>query len=94
MSDPNFARAARLARLPGLLAERILVLDGAMGTMLQRARLVEADYRGSTFTDIAGDLKGNHDLLCLTRPDVVRGVHAEYLAALSLLHISEPPRPS
>ena len=52
-----------------------------MGTMLQRARLVEADYRGTTFTDIAGDLKGNHDLLCLTRPDVVRGVHAEYLAA-------------
>ncbi len=81
MSDPNTARAARLSRLPGILADRILVLDGAMGTMLQRARLVEADYRGTTFVDIPGDLKGNHDLLCLTRPDVVRGVHAEYLAA-------------
>ena len=81
MSDPNAARAARLARLPELLSERILVLDGAMGTMLQRARLVEADYRGSHFADLPGDLKGNHDLLCLTRPDVVRAVHAEYLAA-------------
>jgi 5-methyltetrahydrofolate--homocysteine methyltransferase len=81
VSDPNAARAARLARLPLILQDRILVLDGAMGTMLQRAQLVEADYRGTHFADIPGELKGNHDLLCLTRPDVVRAVHAEYLAA-------------
>ncbi len=81
MSDPNAARAARLARLPDILARRILVLDGAMGTMLQRERLVEADYRGDRFAAHPAELRGNHDLLCLTRPEVVRGVHAAYLAA-------------
>ncbi len=75
------ARAARHARLPTLLAERILVLDGAMGTMLQRAGLVEADYRGERLADHPSDLFGNHDLLALTRPDVLRGVHDAYLAA-------------
>jgi 5-methyltetrahydrofolate--homocysteine methyltransferase len=81
LTDPNFTRMARLQRLPALLDERILLLDGAMGTMLQRAGLVEADYRGTRFADSPRDLKGNHDLLCLTRPDVVREVHAAYLAA-------------
>ncbi|HET9133771.1 MAG TPA: homocysteine S-methyltransferase family protein, partial [Gemmatimonadales bacterium] len=81
MSDPIAARVARLARLDQLLNERILVLDGAMGTMLQRAHLVEADYRGARFRDHPSDLRGNHDLLCLTRPEVVRDVHAQYLAA-------------
>ncbi|MES1259337.1 MAG: methionine synthase, partial [Gemmatimonadota bacterium] len=80
MTDPNQARVARLQRLPELLRERILVLDGAMGTMLQRAGLVEADYRGTQFAGATRDLKGNHDLLCITRPDVVRDVHAAYLA--------------
>ena len=81
MTDPNPQRAARLQQLPTLLRERILLLDGAMGTMLQRAGLTEADYRGDRFAASTGDLKGDHDLLCLTRPDVVREVHAAYLAA-------------
>ncbi len=81
MTDPDRKRVERLQRLPALLRERILVLDGAMGTMLQRAGLVEADYRGDHFANSTRDLKGNHDLLCLTRPDVVGDIHAAYLAA-------------
>ncbi|MDX1592821.1 MAG: methionine synthase [Gammaproteobacteria bacterium] len=64
-----------------LLARRILVLDGAMGTMIQRHDLGEADYRGARFADHGIDLKGNNDLLCLTRPELVRDIHAAYLAA-------------
>jgi len=67
--------------LPGLLEQRILVLDGAMGTMVQRFRLTEGDYRGERFRDHAKDLKNNADLLVLTRPDVVRDIHEGYLAA-------------
>ncbi|MCC6623287.1 MAG: methionine synthase, partial [Deltaproteobacteria bacterium] len=67
--------------LEALLDQRILVLDGAMGTMLQRHGLVEADYRGQRFATHLKDLRGNSDILNLTRPDVVRGVHAAYLAA-------------
>lgn len=65
-----------------LLAERILILDGAMGTMVQQYHLEEADYRGERFADWKGqDLKGNNDLLVLTRPDVIREIHAKYIAA-------------
>ncbi len=64
-----------------MLAQRILILDGAMGTMVQKHQLVEADYRGSRFADHAKDLKGNNDLLSLTRPDVISNIHAAYLAA-------------
>jgi 5-methyltetrahydrofolate--homocysteine methyltransferase len=78
---PQDRRSARLKRLPALLAERILVLDGAMGTMIQQHHLDEAGYRGDRFADWPTDLKGNNDLLTLTRPDVIRGIHAEYLAA-------------
>jgi len=67
--------------LKRLLAERILVLDGAMGTMVQRHKLTEADFRGERFKDHPRDLKGNNDVLVLTRPDVIAGIHAEYLAA-------------
>ena len=74
-------QADRSAELRDLLAQRILILDGAMGTMVQRHELVEADYRGQRFADHAKDLKGNNDLLSLTRPDVIGGIHAEYLAA-------------
>jgi 5-methyltetrahydrofolate--homocysteine methyltransferase len=74
-------RSARLARLEALLAERILVLDGAMGTMIQGHRLAEPDYRGARFADWPVDLKGNNDLLTLTRPDIIRGIHAAYLEA-------------
>jgi 5-methyltetrahydrofolate--homocysteine methyltransferase len=75
------SRTTRLARLPHLLEERILVLDGAMGTMIQRHNLTEADYRGERFRDWHRDLKGNNDLLTLTRPAVIRDIHAAYLEA-------------
>ncbi|MGH3365422.1 MAG: homocysteine S-methyltransferase family protein, partial [Nocardioidaceae bacterium] len=65
--------------LTALLRDRILVLDGAMGTRIQHHRLEEADYRGDRFTDWPSDLKGNNDLLSLTRPDLVRAIHEEYL---------------
>ena len=58
--------------LPALLRQRILILDGAMGSLLQGFGLCEADYRGDRFAGHDRDLKGNHDVLCLTRPDVVR----------------------
>ena len=67
--------------LTAALRDRILVLDGAMGTMIQRHRLDEADYRGERFADWPSDLKGNNDLLSLTRPDLVRSIHEEYLQA-------------
>ena len=67
--------------LPALLKQRILVLDGAMGTMIQRFKLTEADYRGERFRDHPKDLKNNGDLLVLTRPDVIRDIHEGYLAA-------------
>ena len=69
------------ARLAAIMDARILLIDGAMGTALQAYELSEADYRGDRFTDSPKDLKGNHDVLCLTRPDVVREVHDAYLAA-------------
>jgi 5-methyltetrahydrofolate--homocysteine methyltransferase len=69
-------------RLETLLNEKILILDGAMGSMIQQYRLSEADYRGERFKDFAGkDLKGNNDLLVLTRPSVVKDVHKKYLLA-------------
>ena len=71
----------RSSELAKLLAQRVLVLDGAMGTMIQRHSLQEADYRGERFAAHAHDVKGNNDLLLLTRPDVIRSIHAEYLAA-------------
>jgi 5-methyltetrahydrofolate--homocysteine methyltransferase len=67
--------------LPALLEQRIAILDGAMGTMTQRFRLTEADYRGERFKDHPKDLKNNGDLLSITRPDVVRDIHEGYLAA-------------
>jgi 5-methyltetrahydrofolate--homocysteine methyltransferase len=63
------------------LQERILVIDGAMGTMIQRHKLTEADYRGERFSDWPSDIKGNNDLLCLTQPDIIRGIHLQYLQA-------------
>ena len=64
-----------------LLAQRILILDGAMGTMIQRYKLGEADYRGKRFADWHRDLKGNNDLLVLTKPEVIKAIHSEYLEA-------------
>lgn len=62
-----------------LINERILVLDGAMGTMIQQYNLTEADFRGDRFKDVPGQMKGNNDLLCLTRPDVIEEIHRKYL---------------
>jgi len=64
-----------------VLQNRVMVLDGAMGTMIQRYKLTEADYRGEHFRDHPRDLKGNNDLLCLTRPDIVSDIHRQYLEA-------------
>jgi len=74
-------QADRTTELRQLLAERILILDGAMGTMIQQEKLGEADYRGERFLDHPKDLKGNNDLLVLTRPQVIAGIHRAYLEA-------------
>ncbi len=74
-------RPDRTAELRALLDRRILVLDGAMGTMIQGHKLTEAGYRGERFRDWPSDLKGNNDLLALTRPELIGGIHRAYLAA-------------
>jgi len=71
----------RTAEIKALMAERILILDGAMGTMVQRHKLEEDDYRGSRFANHDTDLKGMNDLLVLTKPNIIGGIHDEYLAA-------------
>ena len=71
----------RAQALPEILKTRIAILDGAMGTMIQRFKLAEADYRGERFKDFPKDVKGNNELLSLTRPDVIRDIHEGYLAA-------------
>ena len=81
MDQAIAARPARLKALHDALATRILVLDGAMGTMVQRYRLTEAEYRGERFGAHPHDLRGNNDLLTLTRPQVIREIHAQYLEA-------------
>jgi 5-methyltetrahydrofolate--homocysteine methyltransferase len=78
MNTPNFTRAAQL---PEILKQRIVVLDGAMGTMIQRYKLGEAEYRGARFADHPKDLKGNNDMLQLSRPEVISEIHAQYLEA-------------
>jgi 5-methyltetrahydrofolate--homocysteine methyltransferase len=72
-------RPERIREFQRLLGERILVLDGAMGTVIQSYRLGEADYRGERFRDWPSDLKGNNDLLTLTRPEVIGEIHRRYL---------------
>ncbi|HRL36650.1 MAG: homocysteine S-methyltransferase family protein [Ottowia sp.] len=71
----------RAAALPDILRQRLVILDGAMGTMIQRFKLTEAQYRGERFADFHRDVKGNNELLSLTRPDVIRDIHEKYLAA-------------
>ena len=77
-STPVFTRGARL---PELLKQRIVIIDGAMGTMIQRYKLQEADYRGERLRDHPKDVKGNNELLQLVKPEVLREIHAQYLAA-------------
>ena len=71
----------RIQQLQTALKERILVLDGAMGTMIQGYKLEEADYRGERFADWPSDLKGNNDLLAITQPQIIRDIHTAYLEA-------------
>jgi 5-methyltetrahydrofolate--homocysteine methyltransferase len=80
--DHSFSdRPAKTQALMDALAQRILVLDGAMGTMVQRYKLTEAEYRGARFADWKSDLRGNNDLLTLTKPEVIREIHTQYLEA-------------
>ncbi|GHV20955.1 methionine synthase [Bacteroidia bacterium] len=64
-----------------ILREKILILDGAMGTMIQQYHLQEKDYRGEQFAHLPGQLKGNNDMLCITQPDIIKKIHSEYLEA-------------
>ncbi|MDO5289251.1 MAG: homocysteine S-methyltransferase family protein [Pseudomonadota bacterium] len=75
---PAYTRAQTL---PATLAQRLVILDGAMGTMIQRFKLTEEQYRGERFKDFHKDVKGNNELLSLTRPDVIAAIHEQYLAA-------------
>ena len=70
-----------MSEIRKLLAQRILVLDGAMGTMIQRYKLNEQDYRGTRFSDWKSDVKGNNDLLSITQPNIIKSIHKEYLHA-------------
>ena len=91
MTAPQLPTYTRAQALPALLAQRILILDGAMGTMIQRFKLNEAQYRGAglagaqapneRFSHGKQDVKGNNELLSLTRPDIIRDIHEGYLAA-------------
>ena len=91
MQQSHALHYTRAAELPAILAKRIAILDGAMGTMIQRFKLGEAQYRGEgysgpgavgdRFKDFARDVKGNNELLSITRPDVIRDIHEGYLAA-------------
>ncbi len=76
-TSPAYTRAQAL---PDILRQRIVVLDGAMGTMIQRFKLTEEQYRGERFKDFHCDVKGNNELLSLTRPDVISAIHEQYLA--------------
>lgn len=75
---PAYTRAAAL---PDILRQRLVILDGAMGTMIQRFKLTEEQYRGQRFKDFHRDVKGNNELLSLTRPEVIRDIHEQYLAS-------------
>ena len=74
-------RAGRIKALKAAAKERILILDGSWGVMFQKKKLQEADYRAERFADYDGQMKGNNDILCLTRPDLVAELHDAYFAA-------------
>ena len=74
-------RADRIQALHAAAKQRILMLDGSWGVMIQRRDLEEADFRGDRFADHEGQMKGNNDILCLTRPDIIADLHDQYFAA-------------
>ena len=71
----------RMMSIEEAVRQRILILDGAMGTLIQRRHLAEADFRGGRFTNLPGEMKGNNDMLNLTQPEVIRDIHRQYLEA-------------
>ena len=78
----NFSKKRPLdSDLDKLIKKRIVMLDGAMGTMIQQEKLEEADFRGDHFKNHPKELKGNNDLLCLTRPDIIKKIHKSYFDA-------------
>jgi len=81
MAESTLVANRNFEKLIELLEERIVFLDGAMGTMIQGCDLNEDDYRGDRFADSTIELKGNHDLLSVTRPDIIRGIHKAFLDA-------------
>ncbi|WP_338860322.1 homocysteine S-methyltransferase family protein [Mycetohabitans rhizoxinica] len=81
MQKAHSLRYTRGSALPALLARRILILDGAMGTMIQRYKLSEAHYRGERFAALDHDVKGNNELLSITQPQIIGQIHEQYLAA-------------
>ena len=81
VNQNNNQPANRIAQLEQLLRERIVIIDGAMGTMIQTYKLDEAAFRGERFKDSAKDLKGNNDVLNITRPQVIEEIHRKYLEA-------------
>jgi 5-methyltetrahydrofolate--homocysteine methyltransferase len=81
LSEPSLIRPDATQEISAALRDRILIFDGAMGTMIQRHALEETHYRGERFRDWERDVKGNSDLLSLSQPDIVRGIHREYLEA-------------
>ena len=81
MAEPAHAKTDTLAQISSLLEHRILLLDGAYGSLLQQLKLTDQDYRGKLFADHDLPLEGNHDVLCLTQPEIVADAHRSYLAA-------------
>src|SRR5580692_4334411 len=81
LSMPAQQQSLRARALLALLKKRVVILDGAMGTMIQRHRLSEAEFRGARFADWPIDLRGNNDLLTLTQPQVIAAIHREYFLA-------------
>ena len=79
--ENGIQKSASYQLLEKQLAKRILILDGAMGTMIQAYKFEEQDYRGDRFADWHSDVKGNNDLLVLTQPDIIKAIHIEYLDA-------------
>ena len=81
ISEQTKPYTAKGQLLADLFAERILFLDGAMGTMIQQYKLGEEDFRDASFADVKGDLKGNNDILSITRPDIIEDIHRSFLEA-------------
>ena len=81
LSESSFIRPDATAELSAALRDRLLILDGAMGTMIQRHKFTESHYRGERFKDWPSDVQGNNDLLTLTQPEVISSIHRDYLVA-------------